>query len=169
MKPSHLRAAQTMEKTMTKLKVVSATLIMLSISACTTMTEIQFKDKNTGKVLDTVWEHKDATNPMAPSTAALFNYDDKSGKVVTEAYVAGATPVEQVMPLAAAGVTANGMIRAAKATAPDVTNINNSNSNSATAEATNFTAIWQEWSIEQRVDFDNCKPVDGWRKKGCGY
>lgn len=154
---------------MTKLKVVSATLIMLSISACTTMTEIQFKDKNTGKVLDTVWEHKDATNPMAPSTAALFNYDDKSGKVVTEAYVAGATPVEQVMPLAAAGVTANGMIRAAKATAPDVTNINNSNSNSATAEATNFTAIWQEWSIEQRVDFDNCKPVDGWRKKGCGY
>lgn len=154
---------------MTKLKAMIALLAVVGVTACSSTTEIQFKDKNTGKVLDTVWEHKDATNPMAPSTAALFNYDDKSGKVVTEAYVAGATPVEQVMPLAAAGVTANGMIRAAKATAPDVTNINNSNSNSATAEATNFTAIWQEWSIEQRLDFDNCKPVDGWRKKGCGY
>jgi hypothetical protein len=154
---------------MIKLKAMIALLAVVGITACSSTTEIQFKDKKTGKVLDTVWERKDATNPMAPSTAALFNYDDKAGKVVTEAYVAGATPVEQVMPLAAAGVTANGMIRAAKATAPDVTNINNSNSNSATAEATNFTAIWQEWNIEQRVDFDNCKPVDGWRKKGCGY
>ena len=141
-------------------------LALLAVSACSTMTEIQFKDKATGKVLDTVWEHKDATNPMAPSTAALFNYDDKAGKAVTEAYVAGATPVEQVMPLAAAGVTANGMIRAAKATKPD--NININNSSESNAEATNFTAIWQEWSVEQRLNFNNCQPVDGWRKKGCG-
>ncbi len=151
---------------MMKLKAVLAMLAVLAISACSTMTEIQFKDKASGKVLDTVWEHKDATNPMAPSTAALFNFDDKAGKVVTEAYVAGATPVEQIMPAAAAGIAAEGLVRAAKAERPDNVTINNSASAEANAE--NFTAIWQEWSIEQRFDFDNCRPVDGWRKKGCG-
>ncbi len=140
---------------------------VLGLAACgSTTTQITFKDKNTGQVLDTKWERKDASHAFAPSTAALFDYNPKTRQVDTEGYVAGATPVEQVMPAAAAGITADGLVRAAKAERPDNVTINNSAN--AEASAANFTAIWQEWSIEQRFDFDNCRPVDGWRKKGCG-
>lgn len=139
-------------------KWVLGLMLVAGLSACGPQAHtIDFEDPNSGQTVDRATIVTDASNPMAPSSTMVFNYNPQTGEVEIVAYAAGATPVEQLVPLGEAGVTASGMISAAKATKPAVTNINNTNvaeggqGGVAIAEGGDATAInWNE--IEQSVD-----------------
>jgi hypothetical protein len=155
-----------------KTLLIPSALILAAagLSACSTMSgPTDFVNPNTNKVVARVWEGKNASNPMAPSTAALYMWDAKNG-VKVAGYVGGATPLEQVVPLASAGIAANGAIQAAKAIKPD--NINNSSESSSTATALSWSEVRVHLTQQQIANYAACQPVIyggfSYQMGGCG-
>ena len=150
------------------LPLVLAAVTGLSLTACTTMSgPTDFVIPGSDHVVARVWEGKDASNPMAPSTAALYMWDAKHG-VQVAGYVGGATPLEQVIPLAGAAITANGAIQAAKAIKPD--NINNSSSSESTALS--WSEVRVHLTQQQIANYAACQPINyggySYQMGGCG-
>ncbi len=119
------------------------------LTACNSVDNFVVKDKNTGVVTDRYAVMNTASNPLAPTTATGALVRD--GKLVVVDMVSGDSPVGQLVPLAAAGITAEGMVRAAEATRPDVTNVNAEGGDAlAIAEGGDAFAVnWTE--VEQNV------------------
>ena len=153
-----------------KKTLILALCAVAGLSACSTMSgPTDFINPNTGAVVARSWEGKDASNLMAPSTAALYLWNAKDG-VKVAGYVSGATPLEQVVPLAGAAITANGAIRAAKAIRPD--NIDNSSESSSSATALSWSEVRVHLTQQQITNYAACQPVTyggySYQLGGCG-
>lgn len=142
------------------MKIAAAVSLVGLLTACNSVDNFVVKDKNTGKVTDRYAVMNTASNPLAPTTAtgALI----RDGKLVVVDMVSGDSPVGQLVPLATAGIMAEGMERAAKATKPDVLNVNAEGGDALAyakggdALAVNWTEIQQKVSVSVWNKITNC-------------